>query len=127
MALSREQIVALVDERLQVAIPGLEHSMGYRLNAIIREANTASLKLQEVHEGEIAELVADQARVDEVFARQNAMKAETDGLIEKLKVEFIKVSEAWTNLEQLAAGVIQEQSTNMTTMFEDMSPVWLNW
>ena len=45
MALTWEQIVALVDERLQVAIPGLEHSIGDRLNAIIREANTVSLKL----------------------------------------------------------------------------------
>ena len=55
-----------------------------------------------------------------MVVRQNTTKAETDGLIEKLKVEFIKVLEASTNLEQRAAGVIQEQSTTNTTMSEDM-------
>ena len=45
MALNREQIVALLDERLQVMFPGLEHSMGARLNVIINEANAVSQKL----------------------------------------------------------------------------------
>ena len=127
MALNREQIVALIDERLQVMVPGLEHSMGARLNVIINEANAVSQKLhadmersKDFHEVEGAKLVADEARVDEVVARQNTMKTETDDLIEKLKIEFVKVSEASTNLEQRAAGVIHEQSVNMTTMFEDM-------
>ena len=127
MALNREQIVALIDERLQVMVPGLEHSMGARLNVIINEANAVSQKLHAdmerpkgLHEGELAKLIADEARVDEVVARQNTRKTKTDDLIEKLKVEFVKVSEASTNLEQRAAGVIQEQGTNMTTMFEDM-------
>ena len=60
MALSREQIVALVDERLQVLAPSLEHSMGARLNVIIGEANAVSLNLhadmersKELHEGEV--------------------------------------------------------------------------
>ena len=65
-------------------------------------------------------MIADQARVDEVVARQNTMKSETDAFIESLKVEFLKVSDASAILEERAAGVIQEQRANMTTMFEDM-------
>ena len=65
-------------------------------------------------------MIADKARVDEVVARQNTMKTETDDFIEKLKIEFVKVSEAPTNLEQRTAGATHEQSASMTTMFEDM-------
>ena len=125
--LNREQVVALIDERLQVMVPSLEHSMGARPNVIINEANAVGQKLhadmerpKESYEGEIAKLIADEARVDGVVARQNSMKTETDDFIEKWKVEFVKVSEASTNLEQRAAGIIHEQSTNMTTMFKDM-------
>ena len=46
MALSREQIVALVDERLQVLVPSLEHSMCARLNVIIGDANEVSLRIR---------------------------------------------------------------------------------
>ena len=119
--------MALIDEQLQVTVPGLEHSMGARLNVIINEANAVSQKLhadmerpKELHKGEVAKLIADEARVDEVVARQNTMKTETDDPIEKLRVEFVKASEASTNLEQRAAGVIHEQSANTKTMFEDM-------
>ena len=55
-----------------------------------------------------------------MVARQNTMKTETDDLIEKLKIEFVKVSEASTNLEQRAAGVIHKRSADMTMMFEDV-------
>ena len=49
MALNREQIVALVDERLQVMVPGFKHSMGARLHVIINEANAASQKFARGH------------------------------------------------------------------------------
>ena len=64
MAWNREQIVALIDERLQVMVPGLKHSMGARLNVIVNEANAVSQKLhadmerpKELHEDEVAQLV----------------------------------------------------------------------
>ena len=44
MAWTQGQIEALIDARLQVAIPNLEHSMGERMNVIIREAQTVSLQ-----------------------------------------------------------------------------------
>ena len=113
MAWTRQQIEALIDVRPQVAIPNLEHSMGERMNAILREASTVSLQLHSdmarskaLHQGEVAKLFGEQAGVDDVVARQNTTKEESDALIEKLKIEFAKVKEVSTNLEQRAAGVI---------------------
>ena len=73
-----------------------------------------------LHEGEVAKLCEEHARVDNVVARQNTMKGESDALIEMLKVEFAKVAEVWVNLEQRAAGVLQEQSASIMTTFEDL-------